>query len=256
MTGLAQVDTVLRRALLATIACVCASLVACSDSGHASASVPSDFRVYIEGDAIMLAARSGRTPSHHYCSGAVSVQKRSGSKWVPLRDDRPHSSQAISYYLDGSFVLQNPGWCDVDGCGPFHGAMLAGRTEEYVKTGTKAPPANTPLVTATQVDVIESRPFHGAARVAFEYAPTCGRTAEAFLPLTVPEHGVCCPVVARKCSENGLRGGWAPTRKDCATTGTYPDIYFRFGDTDGHGCPITCCGCMNDQDVSDEDAGI
>jgi hypothetical protein len=226
---------------------------AAQDNSDAGAVEP-PFRAYLEGDAIVLAALVPEQAWFRTCSGYPYVQKRAGTEWVPMIDDRPSLGPSPGYYLGDTFI--SPDFdrnCDVDSCGSISEPRTLGHAEEYVKIGTKAPPPGSDA-TAAMVDVFEARPYHGDVRVVVHYSTdsACsGETKETFVPLTIPEDGVCCPVVATGCSVDGPRGGWATSRDACVEVPRVPDAYIQRGTVDSHGCAIACCGCTND-----EDAGI
>jgi hypothetical protein len=218
----------------------------------ADASGPS-FSAYLEGDAIML----GPSPdaSHRECLYfAVQVEKRDGTAWVPMTDERPRGSgQHPGFYFDGIYTPPALWYiCDgPPGCGGFPEATTVGHAEEYVKTGTKAPPMVAQSGPAL-VDVFEARPFHGDVRVVVNYSPTsrCDATLQAFVPLTIPEDGVCCPLTVSGCSREGLPGGWAPSKDTCPAMPRPPDSFYPQRHTiDSHGCPTACCGCDDEQDA-------
>jgi hypothetical protein len=218
------------------------------DGGHVTRWVEPGFRVYLLGISIVLEMRTTTTARFWYltCQNAIRVEKHEDGAWIAMRDDRHPSASNPGYYLDGKYVpaSSNLG-CDAVGCEQFGKTQEVGRAEEYVKTGTKAPPAGQPADTG-EVDVVETRPFHGDVRVHLDYSRNahCDPTDEVSLPLTIPEEGVCCPTASVNC-EGGPLGGWAPSLAQCSQS-IITDSAFRES-TDAHGCPIlieddsVCC---------------
>ena len=184
------------------------------------------------------------------CTNALRVAKQSGGAWVPLRDDRHPSFNNPGYYLDGHYVKpsHNEG-CDVWACIRLEDGMTVALAQEYVKTGTLAPPSGEDS-DVTPVDVVETQPFHGELRVEVQYSKseTCADTEHAVLSLTVPEDGVCCPIGRAECSSSGPGGGWAPNLESCPAWNIAYDAYFEV-EHDPHDCPVLredtaiCCGC-------------
>lgn len=210
------------------------------------------FSGYLQGSAIVLEKRSPLPLAWQSCSDAFTLRKRSDGDWVPLRDDRHPSASNPGYYIDGTYVppSHNLG-CDVISCVPFEDTYEVGLAEEYVMTGSMAPPAGAEAE-RDMVDVIETRTFHGELRVDVEYfaqGNCAGDAQRTALGLTVPVDGVCCPIGRADCSTEGPGGGWAPDLDSCAPWSVVYDAYFR-AETDSHGCAVLvedtsmCCGCL------------
>jgi hypothetical protein len=234
---------------LAGFSLISAAAVGCSDNKPEPG-----FRVRLEGAAIILEARSGAKLTHETCQDSIGLEKHEGNAWVPMRDDRPPPSANPGFYLDGTYFPAHldPG-CDFVVCDDYPATQVVGHAEEYVKTGTKAPLAD-PHSDETAVDVIETRAFHGDVRVNVQYRTTanCGDAPQtARLLLTIPEHGVCCPIGDAGCSSSGPGGGWAPNLDACTPWKTVNDAYLE-KNKDSHGCPIliendgVCCSCLAD----------
>ncbi len=208
----------------------------------------------LEGDWLGVDVRGG-TFYQQSCSGAVRAEKSLGGQWIPLQDDRA-DSRWYGYYLDGVYVAADRTLgCDVVACERTQARVEVGAVNEYVRTGSMAPPAGTGALPGFELAVIETRAFHGQVRVHLVYSSdaTCSDAHEANVLLDVPEHGVCCPIGKVDCSSQGPGGGWAPTPDACSKwPGGYPYGAFVVRETDVRGCPKlvvapdACCACPLD----------
>jgi hypothetical protein len=225
-----------------------------TDGGRELPWLEPGFRVYLDGVSIMLETRTDAQLSYLTCQNAIRVEKHLENAWAAMQDDRHPSSSNPGYYLDGEYVPSSSNLgCDQVECVPFSRTQVAGRAEEYVKTGSKAPPAGEPAA-ADEVDVVETRAFHGEVRVRVDYSqtPQCEATDKVVLPLTIPgEGGVCCPIGSEGCWDPGPGGGWAPSLAECKPWKPAFDVAFS-EERDAHGCPTLvedesfCCSCRPD----------
>lgn len=217
------------------------------------------FTARMVGDEAVVDAAN---PNLHYwtCMDEPSLQKQVDGEWVGLRDDRPPGWNSPGYFLDDQYIApsHNLG-CDFLLCTPFGETRSVGRAIEHVKVGMRAKPLDAPPEAPSPVDVIETRPIAGElrVRVTFSTGSDCATSHEAFVPLTLPEQGVCCAVGSPECSSEGPGGGWARTLQECRPWSTEFDLAYQLVD-DAHECPTLvpdypqCCGCV----PNDMDAGI
>lgn len=230
--------------------------VACAGDGKSDAALLSTRMV---GDEVFVDA--ARVDLYYWtCMGEPTLQKQVGAEWVSLRDDRPPGWNSPGYFLDGQYLApsMNLG-CDYITCNAFGETHSIARAVEHVKVGTRAKPASAPANAPSPVDMIERRPLSGALRARLTYSTSsdCAASTEEFVPITVPEQGVCCPIGDAQCSSEGPGGGWAPTLDACRPWSTTFDVAYQVIN-DPHDCPTLdydhtiCCGCI----PTDTDAGM
>jgi hypothetical protein len=179
------------------------------DAGRADANAPDgsrpdtlsdgSFSLRLEGDGMVIVeAHTGLQLLQQSCSGWDPVlEKRAGSDWRPLRDDRHPFWNNPGYFLDGRYVepSSNLG-CDYNECTATFGSgeIRAGYAREYVKTGTRALSSEeedagfADVEAVDPADMIETRAFHGPLRVRFKYSllERCDTSREVALQIEVP----------------------------------------------------------------------
>jgi hypothetical protein len=227
-----------------------------------AASTETTFTARLVGDRIVIDVEGPAELGTPSCEETIVIAKLVNGSWRQARDDRRAAN--FGYYLDGAFVRQPPNGCS--SCVPLvnNGQIDVGLAYEYVRSGTKAPPADAPdaATAPDQVDVIEMRPLSGMVRITLTYfedtfCETDGPLTSV-VTLTIPElmQGVCCPIGAAGCSSAGPGGGWAPSLDACVPWTMEYDAMSVLKE-DPRGCPklvkdyTICCGC-----APDEDAGI
>jgi hypothetical protein len=190
------------------------------------------------------------------CAGTRLEKKNAQGLAVPLQDDRPGTMNP-GHYLDDAYVAPFTSYgCDELGCFPPTSERIEiGVAREYVKTGTRAAPADAPNA-GEIVDVIETRPLSGELIVHLIYSPA-GRCDEheATLAIDVPDEGVCCPIAGEGCAVEGKLGGWAPSLAECGPSmGPFLNEAWMQED-DLRGCPALvykediCCDCPSDETI-------
>jgi hypothetical protein len=101
------------------------------------------------------------------CSGAVTALRRQDGELLPLRDERPRSTNG-PHYLDGEFhleVFENEG-CDVVSCEPLQEQSIS--LVEFREVGTRAAPEGV-FETERLVPDIESAPAVDSLHVRVRY---------------------------------------------------------------------------------------
>jgi hypothetical protein len=135
-----------------------------------SAASPSSFAtVRREGSAVIVIIKDPQRYKTIQCRDTPTLEKLVDGNWVPLVDEVPPSHQLAAFFIGDSY-METPGdeGCDVVMCGELAKEVHFGEPIEYVRTGTRAAPADSTHA-GELISVYEARPVSVPVRASLTF---------------------------------------------------------------------------------------